>query len=95
MANSKSKRTHKERVAKYKANLKKNQELLKKKMIDNYIKLQQELMAAQEEHTSTQEVNGPDINIDDLDVLEVEESSDIVDADINVDETDLVIEESK
>lgn len=95
MAKSKSKRTHKERVAKFKARLKKNQELLKKKMIDNYIKLQQDMMAAQEQHTSTQEVNGPDVDIDELNVLDAEDTSEIVDVDINMDESDLIIEESK
>jgi len=70
MPKSKNKRNHKERLAKYKANKKKDQELFKKKMIDNYIKMQQEAVANKEEHTSTEEVVGPDINIDDLNNIE-------------------------
>lgn len=95
MAISKSKRTHKQRVAKYKASLKKNQELLKKRMINNYIKLQQEMMASQEDHTSTHEVNGPEINIDELNILDSDVSFDNLDVDINVDESDLITEDSK
>lgn len=86
MAISKSKRTHKERAAKYKENMKKQQQILKKKLIDNYIKMQQDMMASQEEHTSTHEVNGPDINIDDLNNLDISEISDVVDSDVMIDE---------
>ena len=68
--NSSKKKNHKERLAKYKANKKKDQELFKKKMIDNYIKMQQEAVANKESHTSTEEVVGPDINIDDLNNIE-------------------------
>ena len=41
-------------------------------MIDNYIKMQEQAYAAQEEHTSTQEVSGPEIDIDDLNSIDVE-----------------------
>lgn len=68
--NSSKKNNHNERLAKYKANKKKEQDLFKKKMIDNYMKMQQQAVADKESHTSTQEVSGPDINIDDLNQIE-------------------------
>lgn len=70
MPKSKNGRNHKQRLAKYKANKKKEQELFKKKLMENYIKMQQESLAAKEAHTSTQEVSGPEINVDDLNEIE-------------------------
>ena len=66
-----------------KVNKKKEQELLKKKMIDNYMKMQQDLMSEQEDHTSIQDVVGPDINIDDLNLID----------DLNIDEPVVTIDE--
>jgi hypothetical protein len=70
MPKSKNKKNHSERLAKYKANKKKEQEIMKKKMIDQYIKMQQQAVADKEAHTSTEETVGPDINIDDLNQIE-------------------------
>ena len=70
MGTTKHRKGHKEKLAKYKGAKKKEQELFKKKMIDNYIKMQQEKLANQEAHTSTEEVSGPDINLDDLNMVD-------------------------
>jgi hypothetical protein len=80
MPKSKSTKNHKERLARYKANKKKEQDNFKKKMIDQYIKMQQQAVADKETHTSTQEVSGPDINIDELN--QIEESVNIDNAQI-------------
>ena len=65
MPKSKNNKTHKSRLASYNANKKKQQELLKKKMMEDYIKLQREIMTEQA-HTSTEDVIDSEINIDDL-----------------------------
>ena len=70
MPKSKNRKGHQEKLNAYKANKKKEQELFKKKMLDSYIKMQQEALAEQESHTSTEEVVGPDINIDDLNIMD-------------------------
>jgi hypothetical protein len=67
MGKSKNRANHKAKLATYKANKKKEQELFKKKMIDQYMKMQQENLANQEAHTSVEEVSGPEINLDELD----------------------------
>lgn len=66
MPKSNHRAKHKTKLATYKSNKKKEQELFRKKMLDNYIKIQQDALAAQEAHTSTQEVSGPDIDVDAL-----------------------------
>jgi hypothetical protein len=70
MGTTKHRKGHKEKLAQYKATKKREQELFKKKMLDNYIKMQQENLANQEAHTSTEEVSGPEINLDDLNIVE-------------------------
>jgi len=65
MPKSKNNKTHKARLASYNANKKKQQEILKKKMMDEYLRLQQDKMKEQA-HTSTEDVTGPEINIDEL-----------------------------
>ena len=70
MGTTKHRKDHKKKLAQYKDAKKKEQELFKKKMIDNYIKMQQEKLANQEAHTSTEEVSGPEINLDDLNMVE-------------------------
>ena len=70
MPKSKHRKNHQSRLNDYKSTKKKEQELFKKKMIDNYIKMQQEKLANQEAHTSTEEVSGPEINLDDLNMVE-------------------------
>lgn len=83
MPKSKHRKKHQERLNSYKANKKKEQELLKKKMIDNYIKMQQENLANKESHSSVEEVSGPEVNIDELNA--VEELTTINEVDVNVD----------
>ena len=70
MGKSTHRKNHKEKLAKYKSNKKIEQDSLKKKMIENYIKMQQDALANQQEHTSTEEVVGPEINIDDLNTVD-------------------------
>jgi len=67
---SKHRKNHREKLDKYKSNKKIEQESLKKKMIDQYIKMQQENLANKESHTSTEEVVGPEINLDELNMVE-------------------------
>lgn len=66
MPKSKSNKNHKERLARYKSNKKKEQDAFKKKLIDQYVKMQQQAVADKESHTSTEEISGPEVNIDDL-----------------------------
>jgi len=70
MPKSKHRKNHQSKLNDYKDTKKKEQELFKKKMLDNYIKMQQEKLASQESHTSTEEVSGPEINLDDLNMTE-------------------------
>ena len=90
MPKSKHRKSHKTQLLKYKSNKKLEQDLLKKKMIENYMKIQQDTLANQQEHTSTEDVVGPEINIDDLNMVE-----DIIEdfETINIEESN--IEESK
>lgn len=71
MGKSKHRKGHKEKLELYKSNKKKEQDLFKKKMMDNYIKMQQQMLANQEEHTSTEEVSGPEIDLDELNLVDV------------------------
>ena len=83
MAKSKNNKTHKARLERYKKNKKQEQELFKKKMMEHYTKLQQENLANKESHTSTEEVSGPEIDIDGLDI----EQDVNIEQDINFDST--------
>lgn len=88
MPKSKNRKNHLQKLNLYKANKKKEQELFKKKMIDNYIKMQEQAYAEQEAHTSTQDVTGPEIDIDDLNSIDIE------DVDIDIEDIDIDIEDS-
>lgn len=66
MPKSKHRANHKTKVNKFKTKMKKDQELLKKRLLDNYINQQKQMLANQEDHTSTQEVTGPEIDIQSL-----------------------------
>lgn len=68
MGVSKHRKNHKQKLNAYKANKKQEQATFKKKLMENYIKMQQESMQNKEEHTSVQEIVGPEINVDDLNV---------------------------
>lgn len=70
MGVSKHRKNHKAKLADFKARAKREQESFKKKMIEHYTKMQQDAIANQEAHTSTEEVSGPDINIDDLNIVD-------------------------
>lgn len=63
MPKSKNNKDHKKRLAKYKETKQKTMEVLKKKMIDEYIKMQQQKLSEQETHTSTEEVSSPEIEV--------------------------------
>jgi len=79
---SKNKNDHKKRLAKYKANKKKEQDSFKKKMIEQYMKMQQDAVADKETHTSTEIVSGPEIDVDGLNEVENFEPN-IIDVDVN------------
>lgn len=66
MGTSKHRKNHKAKVANFKANLVISEKARKKKLMEEYIKMQQELLANAEAHTSTEEVAGPEINVDEL-----------------------------
>jgi hypothetical protein len=70
MPKSKNRKQHAQKLAKYKVNKKKEQEVFKKKMIEHYMKMQQEAIANKETHTSTEEVVGPEVNLDELNQIE-------------------------
>lgn len=66
MPKSRNKKSHKTRLANYKTNKKKEQDSFKKKMIEQYMKMQQQAVADKESHSSTEEVSGLDIDVDSL-----------------------------
>jgi hypothetical protein len=66
MPKSTHRKKHQEKLLEYKANKKKEQDVFKKKMMDHYMKMQQDSLASREDHTSTEDVFGPEINIDEL-----------------------------
>lgn len=70
MPKSNHRKNHKEKLAKYKENKKKEQDVFKKKMMEHYMKMQQDSIANKEAHTSTEEVVGPEINIDELNEID-------------------------
>lgn len=78
MPKSKHRKKHQNKLALYKANKKREQDALKKKMIEDYTKMQQEMLDNKEEHTSTEEVVGPEINIDELNIVDELNVDDIV-----------------
>ena len=82
MPKSKNTKDHKKRLAKYKANKKIEQDSFKKKLIDNYMKMQQDALAQSEAHTSTEDVEGPSIDIDELNQIEDWESTDDLPTDL-------------
>lgn len=55
MPKSRNRKNHKERLASYKSNKKHEEEQLRKKMYDQYIKAQEEYLKSQEEHKDTEE----------------------------------------
>jgi hypothetical protein len=89
MPKSKHRKSHKVKLNQYKDETKRKNESMKKMMIENYMKMQQANLAGQEEHTSTEEVVGPEINIDDLNIIEDwEPNIDVEVADIEVADID-------
>ena len=82
MPKSKNKKDHKKRLANYKANKKKEQDSFKKKMIEQYMKMQQQAVADKEAHTSTEEVSGPEIDLDGLNEVENWQPN-VIDVDVN------------
>jgi len=88
MPKSKNRKGHDSKVRKYNANKKIQQEILKNKMMEDYIKLQKEIMAGQA-HTSTEDVIDSDINIDelndinDISLIDIDNLVEIPENDIN------------
>jgi len=70
MPKSRNRKNHSQKLIKYKENKKKEQELFKKKLMDNYIKMQEQAYAEQEAYTSIEEGIVPDIDIDELNNVE-------------------------
>ncbi|MCK9416353.1 hypothetical protein M0Q97_06820 [Candidatus Dojkabacteria bacterium] len=66
MPKSKHRKLHKLKSNTYKINLKLTEKARKKKLMEEYIKMQQEILANAEAHTSTEDVSGPEINVDEL-----------------------------
>lgn len=83
MPKSKHRKLHKSKLNVYKANKKQEQEVLKKKLMENYIKMQQDALQAQDSHSSIEEVSGVDV-----DVSELNEDWDQIDSDIEISDTD-------
>ena len=69
-----SKKDHKKRLIRYKVEKKKKMDALKKNMIDEYLKMQQQKLAETQTHTSTEEVSSE---------IEVDSSGDST-ADVNI-----------
>lgn len=70
MPKSKHRKDHKQRLNRYKADKKMEQEALKKKLMDEYIRMQQRALQEQEQHTSTEEVVCPQIDVDELNLVD-------------------------
>ena len=85
MGKSKHRKDHKKKLQKYKANKKIEQEALKKKLMEQYMQMQKDSLASRESHTSTEEVHGPEIDIEELNKVEELQSNVDVDADIDID----------
>jgi len=98
MGKSKHRKSHQKKLNTYKANKKKEQEVLKKKMMDNYIKMQEQMMEDQQAHRSTEEVAGPQIDIDDLNIVDEIvpdfETIDLEDIDVDIEDAVVVNEEN-
>ena len=83
MGKTKHRKGHKEKLKKYKSNKKIEQELLKKKLMEQYMQMQKDAIANKESHTSTEEVHGPEIDLDALN--EIEDWEPITDDNTNID----------
>lgn len=70
MPKSKHRKSHQKKLNNYKETKKREQEALKKKLMDEYIKMQQQALEEQQAHTSTEEVLGPEIDIDELSAVD-------------------------
>ena len=78
MPKSKNNKDHKKRLAKYKETKQKTMEVLKKKMIDEYIKMQQHKLSEQETHTSTEEISSEiEVGAEDSAVPEIDVDVDV------------------
>lgn len=98
MGKSKHRKDHKKKLQNYKTNKKLEQEALKKKLMEQYMQMQKDALASKEAHTSTEEVHGPEIDIDELNQIEDWEpvtidNVDDVDVDVDVD-VDINVENS-
>jgi len=105
MPKSTHRKSHKKKLNEYKATTKREQESFRKKMMDHYMKMQQNALASQEEHVSTEDVSGPDIDIEELNLTEElnpiidiktinEELNTVIDVEASNEELNTVIEEN-
>lgn len=67
MPKSRNRKSHKRKLAAYKSKKKQEQEALKKKMYEQYIKSQEENLASKEAHKDTKDID-IDIDTDDFSI---------------------------
>lgn len=88
MPKSKHRKEHKSKLTVYKANKKQEQEALKKKLMENYIKMQQDALQAQDAHSSIEEVSGVDVDVSELN----EDWNQMDQMDGNIETTDISVD---
>lgn len=88
MPKSKHRKEHKSKLNVYKANKKQEQEALKKKLMENYIKMQQDALQAQDSHSSIEEVSGVDVDVSELN----EDWNQMDQMDGNIETTDISVD---
>lgn len=93
MGVSRHRKGHKEKLAEYKATAKREQESFRKKMMDHYMKMQQDALANQESHTSTEDVSGPEIDIEELNSMD--ELNTMVEVETIIDELNVIQDETQ
>lgn len=93
MPKSTHRKSHKKKLNEYKATAKREQESFRKKMMDHYMKMQQDALANQESHTSTEDVSGPEIDIEGLNSME--ELNTIIDVETINDELNVIQDETQ
>ena len=88
MPKSKHRKLHNSKLTVYKANKKQEQEALKKKLMENYIKMQQDALQAQDAHSSIEEVSGVDVDVSELN----EDWNQMDQMDGNIETTDISVD---
>lgn len=93
MPKTKHRKNHQSKLNAYKANKKQEQEALKKKLMENYIKMQQDALQAQDAHSSIDEVSGLDVDVSELNEDWDQMDGNVETTDISVDPIDVSIVE--